>query len=75
MDQKELDNIFTYHAPTMVQIERYARLRVEAKAFAKLILETTPQSREQSLALTAVQQAVMWANAAIAINEVGHEGK
>ena len=31
--------------------------------------EKAPQSREQSLALTNVEQAIFWANAAIARNE------
>ncbi|HET9942139.1 MAG TPA: hypothetical protein VFR05_02290 [Terriglobia bacterium] len=64
-----LDNIFTYHAPHGNQAERYVEIREKAKELAKLIQEKTPESREQSVALTNVQQAVMWANAAIAINE------
>lgn len=75
MNKSELGNIFTYHAPTMVQIERYARLRQKAKEFATLILEITPQSREQSLALTAVQETCMWANASIAIHEADADGR
>lgn len=64
-----LDNIFTYHAPTSTQTDRYFALREKAKELAALIQTCTPESREQSVALTNVQQAVMWANAAIAINE------
>lgn len=65
----DLDNIFTYHAPKPGQQERYVALRETAKALATLIQDSTPASREQAVALTNVQQAVMWANAAIAINE------
>ncbi|MGP3782344.1 Acb2/Tad1 domain-containing protein [Paenibacillus sp. 1A_MP2] len=36
---------------------------------AELIDEQTPKSREQSLAMTNLEQAVFWANAAIARNE------
>lgn len=75
MNRSELGNIFTYHAPTPIQIERYARLRQKAKELAELIYDVTPQSREQSLALTSVQQTVMWANAAIAINEQDAVGR
>lgn len=64
-----LENVFTYHAPKPEQIIRYNSIREKAKEFAMLIRELTPESREQSVALTNVQQAVMWANAAIAINE------
>jgi hypothetical protein len=64
-----IDSIFSYHAPKDGQPERYVILRDKAKELAALILSSTPASREQSVALTNVQQAIMWANAAIAINE------
>jgi hypothetical protein len=69
VDEKRLDNNFTYHAPKDDQIERYHELRETAKAFARRIMELTPPSREQSLALTQLEDATMWANAAIARNE------
>ena len=71
MSKVELDNIFTYHSPTGEQTTRYQALRELAKAFAAGVQAMTPQSREQSVALTNIQQATMWANAAIAINEAG----
>lgn len=64
-----LDNTFTHHPPTGNQAERYVFLRAEAKRLAEAIVTNTPASAEQTLALRAVQQAMMWANAAIAINE------
>jgi hypothetical protein len=70
MATASLDRVYTYHPPFGTQQERYLRLREAAKAFAKLITELAPPSRETSVALTNVQQAVMWANAAVAINEV-----
>lgn len=69
MPNLNLDNIFTYHAPKNDQQERYVAIREQAKALAALIQASCPDSRERSTALTNVQQAVMWANAAIAINE------
>ena len=60
---------FTYHPPKDGQPERYEALRAYAKRYAQLIAETTPAGREQSLALTNLEQAVFWANAAIARNE------
>lgn len=65
----DLDNVFSYHPPFGDQAERYVAIREKAKELAALIQGSTPLSREQSVALTNVQQAVMWANAAIAINE------
>ena len=65
----DLKNVFTYHTPLPGQPERYVALRENARTLAELIVASTPASREQSVALTNVQQAIMWANAAIAINE------
>ena len=65
----KIEKAFTYHPPKDGQPERYTRLRDAAKDLALLIHDLTPYSREQSLALTNLEQAVMWANAAIARNE------
>lgn len=62
----ELQTRFTYHPPKEGQPEAYARLRALALEFATQIVTYTPESREQSLALTALEEAVFWANAAIA---------
>lgn len=67
--QKMLDNNFTYHAPKGNQPNRYVMIRDKAKELAELIVENTPTSREQSLALTNLEQAIFWANASIARNE------
>lgn len=72
IDVFELENIFTYHAPHGDQTERYGELRAAAKAFAELVVTRCPESRERSIALTRVREAIMWANASIAINEA-HE--
>ncbi len=63
---EELKTRFTYHAPKEGQPEIYQGLREIAKMFAEKIVELTPTSREQSLALTHLEQTVMWANAAVA---------
>ena len=62
---------FTYHKPIGTQQQRYEHIREEAKGLAYLINSACPDSREKSLAMTNLEQAVMWANAAIARNEVG----
>lgn len=63
----ELDNRFGYHKPdSQITIDKYERIRNYAKQFADHITFETPSSREQSLALTKVEEAVFWANAAIA---------
>ena len=69
IDSAELTKRFTYHAPKGDQAERYADLRDRAHNLANAIVNFTPASREQSLAITALEEAVFWANAAIARNE------
>lgn len=67
--ETEIETRFTYHAPKGDQPERYQELRDEAKRLATLIVLRTPESREQSLALTKLEEATFWANAAIARRE------
>lgn len=70
----DLDNIFTYHAPREYQVKVYEGLRQQAKELAEMFMLECPQSRERSLALTNLEQSVMWANAAIARNKRPQEG-
>jgi len=65
----EIERAFTYHKPKEDQPERYDMLRETGGELAHLIATSTPAGREQSLALTKLKEAVMWANAAIACNE------
>lgn len=69
MSKYPIDNNFTYHSPFGDQPARYTEIRASAKTFAAFIVANTPESREQSVALTNLEQAVFWANAAIARNE------
>ena len=69
MTNEQIQNTFTYHKPFGDQPQRYEQIRADAKVMALTIQECCPESREKSLALTNLQQAVMWANASIAINE------
>ena len=67
MDAK-IENNFTYHAPTEITKLKYETIRSNAKELATLISDLVPDSREKSLALTKLEEAVMWANAGIARN-------
>lgn len=68
-NEARFENNFKYHPPKNDQMPRYEEIRNAAKLFAQLINNLTPQSREQSLAFTAIEEAVYHANAAIARNE------
>jgi hypothetical protein len=67
--REQLERVFTYHSPKDDQPERYVAIRNKAKELAILIVEETPFSREQATALTSLETAIFWANAAIARNE------
>ena len=65
----ELQRRFEHHPPRGDQADRYESLRRTARQFALQIDGGCPDSREKSLALTSLEQAVMWANASIARRE------
>lgn len=67
MPDFDLDNLFMYHAPKEGQPERYQKLRDAAKAFAQTILDNTRSGADQSAAIRKVREAVMTANASIAL--------
>ena len=66
---EDIENRFTYHPPHGDQAERYEEIRFQMRATAEFIAARCPWGRELSLALTHLQEASMWANAAIACNE------
>lgn len=66
---KRLDSDYTYHPTKADQPERYVYLRTKARELAMTIVNLTPPSREQSVALTKLEEAIFAANAAIARHE------
>lgn len=67
---RRLEVEFTYHPPKNdEQVHRYKVIRDRAYGYASYIVSNTPPGSEQDEALTHLQQAVFWANAAIARNE------
>ena len=69
MYNQQIENNFKYHAPKQGQTVKYEKIRDFAKEFAYIINDACPDSREKSLAMTNLEQAVMWANASIARNQ------
>ena len=69
MTPEQIEQVFTYHKPFGTQQARYEYIREQAKAFARMLAECCPNSRERSLAFTDLQRCVQMANASIAINE------
>ncbi len=62
----QIENWFTYHAPTPEQVIQYQKIRDAAKALAVVIIENTPQSADQTVAIRKLREVVMTANASIA---------
>lgn len=69
LTKRDLNNLFKYHPPQPGQPLRYEELRESAKAFAECIVKNTPAGPDQMAAIRKVREAVMTANAAIAIGE------
>lgn len=68
MNNSQIENAFTYHPPKEEQPGKYTDIRKKAKELAYMINELVPDSREKSLAMTKLEECVMWANAGIARN-------
>lgn len=65
---QQIENNFSYHAPKEGQPAKYEALRNKAKELAYLMDELCIGGLEKSLAMTKLEEAVMWANASIARN-------
>lgn len=66
MENSDLENRFTYHKPDDRAINQMQVLRQNAWELAVTINNFVPDGREKSLAITALEEVVMWANAGIA---------
>jgi len=63
------EKALNYHPLTAGRGEIHQFLRDAAKQLAAIYDTYCPPSREASLAFTAVQESLMWANAAVAIHD------
>jgi hypothetical protein len=63
----DIENIFTYHAPTQSQLVGYQNIREAAKILANAIINNTPAGADQTSAIRKVREAVFTANAGIAL--------
>lgn len=66
MTNEQLDNWFSYHAPSSYNLASYQILREEARAFAGKINDLVPESADKTAAIRKLRECVMTANAAIA---------
>ncbi len=64
----DVEHVFKYHAPTPEQVVQYGAIREAAKHLAETILANSPVCADQTAALRHLREAVMTANAAIALS-------
>jgi hypothetical protein len=67
--KQDIENRFSYHSPKPGQQDRYTKITEAYKQLALTIADLTPESREQSVALTKLWESRMAANGSIAVNE------
>jgi hypothetical protein len=65
-DDDKLQNWFTYHPPTLDDVDKYKRVRDAGLAFARVIRDDCPPGADATTAIRKVREAVMTANASIA---------
>ncbi len=65
--KEDLDFVFTYHKPEGDDPERYEAIRNAAKEFVRVLCLNTAKCADQSAAIRHVREAVMTANASIAL--------
>lgn len=61
-------NPFEYQKPTEESVTKINEVREKCKELNDLLL-TLPKSREQSLAITKLEEVSMWANKGIVFNQ------
>ena len=60
---------FRYHAPSSAQVGRaHENARMYCRELAEWVMCHLPETRHRSLALTALQETMMWINATISID-------
>ena len=63
-----IEHWFTFHPVQPGQSEKYQAIRDAAKVFAATIVDLTPESADQTVAIRHIRDAVYSANASIACN-------
>ncbi|ALY09281.1 hypothetical protein FDG92_gp09 [Arthrobacter phage Jasmine] len=64
----DIKNRFGYHKPDEAKVKEHALIRAQMENIAQYWASNLPAGREQATALTKLEEAMFWANAAIARN-------
>lgn len=67
MSEENINHRFSHHPPKNPEIVQiHESVREELRATANYLDQVLPEGREKALAITKLEEALMWANAAIA---------
>lgn len=76
VDSADIDHRFAFHpASTREKQDEHSSARAAMREAALRVLELVPEGREKALALTKLEEAMMWANAGIARASGGSAGR
>jgi hypothetical protein len=64
--KENLENWFTYHAPTPDQLPKFQAIREAGLNLAQTIVDNSPASADQTAAIRLIREACFTANASIA---------
>ena len=68
MDRSQIEDAFTYHAPSKEQVDDMLEIREKAKELAYLLINKCPPCADRSSVLRRLRNVVMEANASIILN-------
>lgn len=71
MNHAEIDNVFAFHPATPTTGPQHDRVREIVRETAHILVDIMPPSPEATLAVRKLQEAMMYANAAIACHSPG----
>lgn len=67
IDAADIENRFAFHAATTDEKrDAHTSVRQACRRLADFVNENVPDGREKSLAITRIEDAMLWANAGIA---------
>lgn len=67
MSEENINHRFSHHPPKFPEtIQQHESVREELRTTANYLDQNLPEGREKALALTKLEEVLMWSNAAIA---------